>query len=208
MSANAELEGWVGVQRYFDKQHYGIDLVRNGRVIEELDKSLFYWGDPDTNEQVLEYPVDATHWGGRIVGELEIDFVRVSHQKDSFDKLDPQWSEVVERVRGRPPFRPRIARDRGYQRNTSPLGRLFTGYRAGYGGLKDLVPSYKDGRGRNDSMILDWVQRFHNGDPEYQTDEKWYELVLLAEQAESDGSSGSRGAAAVNVACRRDTRDI
>ena len=189
------IKGWIGVQRYFDKQHFGIDLIRNGRVIEELDKDLFYWTDPETNERELEYPIDATHWGGRIVGELEIDFVRVSHQKDSFDKLDPQWSEVVELIRGRSPFRPQIAHQRGYPRNTSPLGRLFSGYRSGYGGLNDLVPGYPDGRGRNDSTILEWVGRFHDGDPDYQDDQKWYDLVLLVEEAKRGQSSGSRGAA-------------
>ncbi len=189
------IKGWVGVQRYFDKQHFGIDLIRNGRVIEELDKNLFDWVDPETNERVLEYPLDALHWGGRIVGELEIDFVRVSHQKDSFDKLDPQWAEVVERIRGKSPFRPQIARRLGYPTNTSPLGRLFAGYRYGYAGLEHLVPGDTKGQGRNDSALLEWVQWFHDGEPEYQDDTKWYELVLLVEQAKRGGSSGSRGAA-------------
>jgi len=189
------IKGWIGVQRYFDKEHFGIDLIRNGRVIEELDKSLFNWVDPETNQSELEYPVDTTHWGGRIVGELEIDFVRVSHQKDSFDKLDPQWREVVERVRGQSPFRPQIAQRRGYPANTSPLGRLFAGYRkGGDAGFPDLVPAYENGRGRNDSTILEWVQRFHDGNPDFQTDEKWYELVLLAEQVKRGGSSGSQEA--------------
>ena len=190
------IKGWIGVQRYFDKDHFGIDLIRNGRVIEELNKSLFNWVDPETNQSELEYPVDTTHWGGRIVGELEIDFVRVSHQKDSFDKLDPQWREVVERVRGTSPFRPQIAQRRGYPANTSPLGRLFAGYRkGGDAGFPDLVPAYEDGRGRNDSVILEWVRHFHDGDPDYRTDEKWYALVLLAEQVKRGASSGSQEAA-------------
>lgn len=144
---------------------------------------------------MLEYPLDALHWGGRIVGELEIDFVRVSHQKDSFDKLDPQWSEVVERIRGKSPFRPQIARRLGYPTNTSPLGRLFSGYRSGYAGLEHLVPGNSKGQGRNDSALLEWVQHFHDGEPEYQDDTKWYELVLIGEQAKRGGSAGSRGAA-------------
>ena len=190
------IKGWIGVQRYFHKEHFGIDLIRNGRVIEELDKSLFNWIDPETNQPVLEYPVDTTHWGGRIVGELEIDFVRVSHQKDSFDKLDPQWREVAERVRGKSPIRPLIARRQGYQENTSPLARLFAGYRkGGDAGFGDLVPGNESGRGRNDQMILDWVQRFHDGDPDFQTDEKWYELVLLAEKLKRGKSPGSEEAA-------------
>ena len=191
-----KIKGWIGVQRYFDKEHFGIDLIRNGRVIEELDKSLFNWIDPDTNQSQLEYPVDTTHWGGRIVGELEIDFVRVSHQKDAFDKLDPQWREVAERVRGTSPMRPLVARRQGYPVNNSPLARLFAGYRAGKEtGFGDLVPGNERGQGRNDSMIHEWVQRFHDGDPDYQSDEKWYELVQLAELVKRGKSQGSEEAA-------------
>ena len=58
-----KLKGWIGIQRYFDKENYGFDLIRNGRIIEELDKSLFYFEDTQ-GERVLEYPIDATHWGG------------------------------------------------------------------------------------------------------------------------------------------------
>ena len=192
---NRRIKGWVGVQRYFDKQHFGIDLIRNGRVIEELDKSLFDWVNPETHERELEYPIDATHWGGRIVGELEVDFVRVSHQKDAFDKLDPQWQEVVDRVRGKPPFRPQIAKSRGYPPNISPLGKLFSAYRAGYGGLNNLVPGHPNGKGRNDSFIMELVHYFHNGHEDYQDDSKWYELVLLAEEARQGRSAGSREAA-------------
>ena len=189
------IKGWIGVQRYFHKEHFGIDLIRNGRVIEELDKSLFNWTDPETNQAAMEYPVDTTHWGGRIVGELEIDFVRVSHQKDAFDKFDPQWREVVEKVRGKSPIRPQIARRQGYPENTSPLARLFAGYRkGGDAGFADLVPAHEDGRGRNDQMILDWVQLFHDGKPDFQTDEKWYELVLLAEKVKRGKSQGSEEA--------------
>ena len=188
------IKGWIGVQRYFDKQHFGIDLLRNGRVIEELDKSLFNWVDPDTNQAELEYPIDTTHWGGRIVGELEIDFVRVSHQKDAFDKFDPQWKEVVERVRGDSPFRPVIAQRLNLPRNNSPLGRLFAGYRTGNkAGLANLVPGYPDGRGRNDSTILEWGQRFHDGHLDFQEDDKWYELVKLAEAPTDGGSPGGSG---------------
>ena len=187
------VKGWIGVQRYFDKEHFGIDLIRNGRVIEELDKSLFNWVDPDTSQSELEYPVDTTHWGGRIVGELEIDFVRVSHQKDAFDKFDPQWKEVVERVRGSSPMRPQIARRLGLPRNTSPLARLFAGYRSGNpAGLAQLVPGKPDGGGRNDDL-KEWTEYFYNGTLEYQEDDKWYDLVLLAERGKRGGKGGGGG---------------
>lgn len=96
---NRTVTGWLGVQRFFDTQDFGIDLIRNGRVIQEYNKTFFNFVDSD-GDPILEYPIDAVHWGGRIVGELEIDFVRVSHQKDSFDKLDPEWREVELKVRG------------------------------------------------------------------------------------------------------------
>lgn len=191
------LKGWIGIQRYFDRDHYGIDLIRNGRVVEELDKSLFYWVDPETNDSEIEYPIDATHWGGRIVGELELDFVRVSHQKDAFDKLDPEWQRVVEVVRGVAPIRPHIARDRYRQLppNNSPLARLFAGYRKGDAGMRWLVPGNARGDGINDRSIREWVEKFHTGDPDYQTDDKWFELVELAEVSKRGGSAASRRAA-------------
>lgn len=184
------LKGWIGVQRYFDKKHYGIDLIRNGRVIEELDKSFFTFTD-ENGDPVFEYPIDAIHWGGRIIGELEIDFVRVSHQKDSFDKLDPEWKKVVELVRGKSPLQPRIAERMGLAKNDSPLSRLFTGYRKGTAGLKDLVPGTADGSGLNTGLVMDYVDKFYEGDPDYQSDEKWYELVKQAEAGKRGESKGA-----------------
>jgi hypothetical protein len=186
------LKGWIGIQRYFDKNHYGFDLIRNGRVIEQFDKSLFHYESMDGDTE-LEYPIDAIHWGGRIVGELEIDFVRVSHQKDSFDKLDPEWKYVVEIMRGNSPLRPQIAQRLGLEINRSPLARLFSGYRSGYAGLKHLVPGDANG-GINGGIIREWVDRFYNGEQEYQNDAKWYELVLQAEQSKRGGSSGGKKA--------------
>jgi len=183
------IRGWLGIQRFFDYQHFGIDLIRNGRVIEELDKSLFYWTNPDTDEVEKEYPIDTTHWGGRIVGELEIDFVRVTHQKDAFDKHDPQWQLVVRAIRGDGPIRPHIAKNLGYPPNESSLARLFAGYRTGnIAGLRNLVPGDATGRGMNEEPKR-WADRFWLGDPEYQTDEKWYEAACLAEEARKKPAS-------------------
>lgn len=189
-----QLKGWIGVQRYFDKEHYGVDLIRNGRVIEELNKSFFMFID-ENGGQSLEYPIDATHWGGRIIGELEIDFVRVSHQKDAFDKLDPEWKKVVEIVRGNSPLQPKIAERMGLGRNESPLARLFAGYRKGYAGLKDLVPGLPDGSGLNSGLVQEYVERFYEGDSAYQADDKWYELVLQAEKGKRGASAGAVDAA-------------
>ncbi len=187
------LKGWIGVQRYFDKQKYGIDLIRNGRIIEELDKSLFYFED-NQGDKVLEYPIDATHWGGRIVGELEIDFVRVSHQKDSFDKLDPEWKHVVEIVRGNSPLRPQIAAQMALEINTSPLAKLYAGFRSGHVGLKELVPGNAKGDGMNEGLVREYVDRFYGGEEEYQTDDKMYELVRQGEEGKRGKSTGDKKA--------------
>ncbi len=184
------LKGWLGVQRYFDKEKFGIDLIRNGRVIEELDKSFFTYRGVD-GDSFLEYPIDAIHWGGRIVGELEIDFVRVSHQKDSFDKLDPEWRKVVELVRGTSPMQPQIATRMDMAKNDSPMARLFTGYRKSTAGLAALVPGTAEGTGLNTGLIKEYVDKFYEGDPEYQEDDKWYELVEQAERAKRGGGSGA-----------------
>jgi len=194
ISRERKLKGWIGIQRYFDKQHYGIDLIRNGRVIQELDKSLFTFSD-ESGDSIFEYPIDATHWGGRIVGELEIDFVRVSHQKDSFDKLDPEWKHVVEVVRGNSPMQPRIAERMKLPKNESPLARLFSAYRKGNAGLKDLVPGNSKGVGLNSGPVLEYVERFHSGEAAFQSDAKWYELVLQAERAKRGDSAGTDEAA-------------
>ena len=36
-----EIEGWVGIQRYLDRNNYGINVIRNGRIILKLEKDLF-----------------------------------------------------------------------------------------------------------------------------------------------------------------------
>ena len=185
--------GWVGIQRFFDQNHYGIDLVRNGRIIEKHDKSLFYWENPD-GEMVMEYPIDTEHWGGRIVGELHIDFVPVTNTKDAFDKSNERWRKVRETVRGEAPFRPQIARDHGYEPNRSPLGKLYKGYRTGNEvGKKRLVPGEVKGNGDvegDNTRPREWAELFWEGKEEYQDDSKWWELVEQAEEAMRDSSSG------------------
>ena len=189
------IRGWIGLQRYFDnKGHFGFDLIRNGRVIENLDKSFFTFKDKGGDE-ILEYPIDATHWGGRFVGELEIDFVRVSHQKDSFDKLDPEWKHVVSAVRGESPIQPQVATRMGYPQNTSPLARLFHAFRKATPGIKCLVPADINGHGLNTGIVSQYLEKFEDGDASYQNDEKWYELALQAEKGRRGGSSGADEAA-------------
>jgi DNA-directed RNA polymerase subunit RPC12/RpoP len=183
------IKGWLGVQRFYDEENYGIDLVRNGRVIEPLSKDLFFWKNPDTDEKVKEYVLDATHWGGRIIGELHIDFVPLSsYQKDHFEKADNRWKEVEHYIRGKGPLRAKYAKTHDHPENKSPLGIIYKGYRKGNDpGKGDLLPGDENGKGVNSTPKL-WAKKFFDGDPEYQNDTKWYDLVLLAET--SKRSSG------------------
>jgi hypothetical protein len=185
-----KLTGWIGIQRYYDLEHYGIDLIRNGRVIEPLCKDLFYWNNPETGEREKEYPIDCNHWGGRIVGELDINFVPLTYMKDHFEKADKRWKEIERYVRGEGPLRPKFAKKHGYPENTSDLGKLFKGYRkCNAVGYEDLLPGSEIGEGNNTQPVR-WAENYFAGEPEYQDDTKWWELVELGEMKKrSSGGS-------------------
>lgn len=180
-----QVSGWIGIQRFFDQQDYGIDLIRNGRVIEERSKSFFSWSNPDTGELLAEYPLEQTHWGGRIVGELNVDFVPLaSHQKDSFDKNTPEWKLVQGVVRGEGPIIQVYRQRLGYpDREPSPFARLHQAYRRGQpAGLRWLVPGDAQGRGINKEPQT-WAAEFWAGNPDYKTDDRWWAAVVAVEEA-------------------------
>jgi len=181
-SANLEIQerriwGWLGIQRYLSPTDFGIDFIRNGRKILIRDTSLFRWVDPDDpgGRGDPEYPMEVPTGAGRIVGEIHIDHVRVNYQKNAFEYETPDWKTVVRTLRGDGPILPRSARDHGYGLNTSPLGRLVTGYRRNDPGLNYLTPG--DGKNALHERAREWAERFRKGDPEYQTDEKWYQAA-------------------------------
>ena len=72
-----QLHGWLGVQRHLDKRDFGIDFLRNGRKILQYDKSLFNWKNPNdpTGAVDVEYPVELANQGGRLIGEIHLDYV-------------------------------------------------------------------------------------------------------------------------------------
>ena len=168
------IRGWVGVQRYLDNTDFGIDFIRNGRKIEIGNKDLFVWSDGDT--AAVEHPIDDPRNRGRFVGEIHIDHCRVSYTKDRFERDDPSWSEMVRVVRGDGPLRPMTARQRGYEGNDSPLYQLFQAFRRsspqGKNGLWSRVLVVKD----ND-RAQQMADAFANDDPEYLTDQRWWDLV-------------------------------
>ena len=186
MLRSRHIAGWIGIQRFFDHDDYGIDLIRNGRVIEERSKIFFSWESED-GEILEEYPVDTRQLGGRIIGEIEMDFVPLqSHHKDSFDHNSAEWQLAVEAIRGKGPILPSVRQQRFAHlygdENSSPLARLHAGYRRADAGLRCLVPGDEKKKIINTEPQR-WATEFWKGTAEFQSDDKWYEAVLVAERA-------------------------
>ncbi|MEU1087933.1 XRE family transcriptional regulator [Streptomyces sp. NPDC005892] len=196
--AERRITGWLGIQRYVHGTGYGIDFLHGGRKILSQDKSLFIWKNLDGMEERLEYPVDGWR-GGRIVGEVHCDHVPVTYTKDAFDYESAEWRQVVRAVRGDSPLSPMVARQYGYSINESPLAILFNGFRRVDPGLRYLVPG--DGRGPIHDAAAKWGRAFHQGVPEYESDEIWYAAAKAHDSVVANGRGPSRGqlAAAENL---------
>jgi hypothetical protein len=197
------VRGWIGIARELDSKEYGLDFLRNGRKILRFDKSLFTWSDPEdaTGASAVEYPIELPANLGRIVGEIHLDHVPVRYTKDSFDTGDRSWRHAVAVVRGETSLRPRKAAAAGDEPNTSPLARLFAAYRRNDAGAANLTVG--DGVRRKDTS--EWVRRFHEGDPEYEDDSRWWAAavehdrlkLLIAAEAERQKRRAGEEAAAV-----------
>ena len=101
------LIGWLGIQRYPDPDHYGIDISRNGRILKKLDKSLFYWNDDRAKDDprfLPEYPRDNELYNGRIIGQIEANFILPKYTKDDFNSDDENWKLAVKYLRGEMPL--------------------------------------------------------------------------------------------------------
>jgi len=192
VSRQRRVHGWLGIQRYLSSNNYGVDLLRHGRKIEVANREdLFVWRDGDVRED--EYPIDDPRHRGRIVGEIHLDHCRVSYMKDRFDRNDPAWAEMIEIVRGSGPLRPERAAELGYQFNDSPLFILFQAFRrsspkskiAGSYAKLLLVP--------DNEKAEDMAAKFHDGEPEYLSDAKWWELVEEADRELLEGATPAGG---------------
>ncbi|MFE2326643.1 ATP-binding protein [Streptomyces sp. NPDC059385] len=186
--------GWMGIQRYLHKTDYGIDFLRNGRKILRWDKQLFTWNNPDGAEgnEDPEYPVELAHQGGRIVGEIHLDHVPVTYQKDAFEYSYRSWRSAVEMLRGVAPLQPKRAQALGYEENESPLALLYKGFRRNDAGLRCLIPG--DGRKPLHEATRRWGQEFQKGNPEFQTDERWWQAVVEHEEIKSRGAEAKTAA--------------
>ena len=184
------MKGWVGVQRHLDNMEFGFDFLRNGRAILQWDQRVFSWTDPDSGQSELEYPIDEPRVSeGRIVGEVEIDHVPVHYQKDSFEEDHTLWREVIENLRGIAPLRPQVAQRKSFSPNQSLLAQIYRGFnrtRREQGGRTEGSE-----RGRRDPWSRDLIinqdiakeyhRRFLQEEPDYQSDEKWYDWMVTAD---------------------------
>lgn len=176
--------GWIGVQRYTDNNDFGFSFFRHGRCLVDTDHSLFEWESPDGHRE-KEYPVELGR--GRIVGEIHLDHAKPQVRKTDFDRQSQDWLFMVESVRGAGPLRPNIAKSRGYPENTSVLGRYFNAFRRNDPGVASLVPG--NGTAAIHEQAKEWAGSFRDGDPDYLTDEKWFEAAERHDQIKSGRST-------------------
>lgn len=188
------IHGWIGLQRYLSESDFGIDFIRNGRKIEIGNKDLFTWSYGEQPEK--EYPYDDPRGRGRFVGEIHIDHCRVNYVKDRFDRSDPAWNEMVIDVRGDGPWRPKRARELGIT-NKSVLTKFFRAWQRSNLRMRDGVGWKRILVVKNNELAREMAQKFHDGDPEFQDDARWYDIVaeqdveaLRPDGGESEGGGG------------------
>lgn len=179
------LKGWIGIQRYSDTSDFGIDFIRNGRKILIGDKSLFGYENPDTGTRIMEYPIElASTVGGRIVGELHVDYLIPTYQKNGFDTSNRAWKMTVDAIRGAGPILPKQRQALGYSGdNQSPLGILANSYRRSDPGTKCLTLRRDNARS--------FFAEFRKGNPDYQNDDKWYKALQEEDKARGGESEST-----------------
>ena len=176
------VRGWVGVQRFDDVSNFGIDIIRNGRAIRVAEKDAFFVYADELNKTEKEYPLD--RGTGRIVGEIHLDHVPVDYTKQDFERPSREWVEAMEFIRGGA----LQAKNRlDGERNTSPVGKIFDGYRytKSFGKTDMYMGTWSEsGAVRiSRSVEAEYYQRFLNHESGYWDDAKWWELVENANKA-------------------------
>lgn len=176
------VHGWVGIQRFDDKDYYGIDLIRNGRTIRADEKEAFFTHvDEITGKSELEYPTDQQY--GRIVGEVHLDHVPVDFQKQNFQTATEEWQTALKYLRGGSLLPSKWAED---EVNDSPVSLLFQGYRKvrRFGRADMYMGKYDVTKGKagriSREVERDYYRKFENRRPGYYDDARWWELVETA----------------------------
>lgn len=176
ISREKRVTGWIGIQRYANPSDFGIDLIRNGRKILMSDKTFFSYDDSWTNTRVLQYPVElGSTVGGRIIGELHVDFLPPTYQKNDFDRTDYSWRQLTDCICGFGPYLPRARKAAGFTDPVeAPIPLLANAYRRCNPGTKWLfIPS---------NISRRFLTEFRKGNPDYQSDDLWFKAAQEADQ--------------------------
>ncbi|MDD4628079.1 MAG: ATP-binding protein, partial [Candidatus Peribacteraceae bacterium] len=174
------LHGWIGIQRFDDLNSYGIDLIRNGRVIRPFEQDGFFKFVDDQGNERKEYPADSVY--GRIVGEVHVDYIPVNYLKTDFERSTAEWAEMVKFIRGETSLWPDHESNRDTT-NKSPLFRLFQGYRRVriFGTKHMYMGRWNAGEETSRRLTREEEQelykKFLDGEQGYRDDTKWWELV-------------------------------
>ncbi len=179
-SVEERVRGWIGVQRFDHTSHFGIDLIRKGRAIRVFEHDAFFTFTNQVGETLKDYPIDGVF--GRFVGEVHLDHVRVDFTKQNFDRATPEWQQAMDFLRGKSSLQ---AKQPGASENTSPMMKIFRGYRRirkiGLGHMcmgewsLDKNGEYVYTRIRETEN--EFYERFLKKEEGYYEDTKWWELV-------------------------------
>ena len=175
--------GWVGIQRFDSDTDYGIDLIRNGRAIKIAEKDAFFWFVDEFKHMIKDYPIDSQY--GRIVGEVNLDFVPVDFLKQDFQRSSVEWQKAMSFIRGNSSLQPSQP---GASENHSPVYKLYQAYRrVRQFGKGDMYMGYWDADSRTAKRISrdtekEYYEKFLQKIPGFYDDTEWWKLVETADQ--------------------------
>ena len=170
--------GWLGIQRFDDKNKYGIDLIRNGRAIRIGEKRAFFEFVDEFQQVITDYPIDGIY--GRIIGEIHLDFVPVDYLKQDFQRSSEEWQRAISFLRGNSSLQPT---QEGADKNESIIYKLFQGYRkVRTPGTTDMYMGYWDTAENGPKRISreieqQYYQKFLAKEKGYYDDSEWWKLV-------------------------------
>ena len=117
----------------------------------------------------------------------------VHYDKNAFEYSDRAWKAAIDYLRGEAPLQPEKAKAAHYSENTSPAGQIVQ--RISTKRRRSALPDPRrrvTAVTRRDASV--GPRKFWAGDPDYQTDEKWWDQVLAHEarqkQAKLDKATG------------------
>ncbi|MFB9992520.1 ATP-binding protein [Deinococcus oregonensis] len=172
------VHGWVGIQRCLDPNDYGIDIIRNGRVIELASKDLFYWTQEDDIKR-KEYPIDDHRERGRIVGEIHLDHGYVFYTKKNFEHDHYSWHQLMHTVLHNEPLTKRDDKSP----NLSPIGKIFRAFRRN---SPQRPQTYSDILViRDNEKAKLGVEGYRKGEPKYQNIAWWESQLAESDRADA-----------------------